>query len=144
MALITLVPSGFYGGLGNANATSKAHRGRFFQTQRRNPTIGIQDDLGIGTIGVPKAKNLQRMLLLPCVRERHLRRKLPTLKFSSTDPQESSGGLKPESEITGATQSSIDGRSPPFLTIVAGLVVFLLFAWAVLSILMWVVSLFHR
>ena len=75
--------------------------------------------------------------VLSCKEEWQLRKML-AVKFSSTDSQESDSGLNPESKVDD------DGINPPVLTIIAGIVVFILFAWVLGSIVLSIVGLFLK
>lgn len=74
-----------------------------------------------------------------CADEWHLRRKLSAVNFSSSNSQ-GSGQRKPKSDFSG--ESNNDGSNPPFLTILAGILVFLLFAWTLGFIVLWIFRIF--
>lgn len=124
MAITALWASEFSNGI-QANATCRLHRAAFHRTPRRISLARISNGL-IKGIGV-----------LACKEERQLR-KLLAVKFSSTDSQESAAGLNRESEVDDK------GRNPPVLTIIAGIVVFLLFSWVLGSIVLFIVGLFLK
>lgn len=120
MAITALWASEFSNGI-QANATCRLHRAAFHRTPRRRISNGLIKGIGV----------------LACKEERQLR-KLLAVKFSSTDSQESAAGLNRESEVDDK------GRNPPVLTIIAGIVVFLLFSWVLGSIVLFIVGLFLK
>ncbi|XP_010257472.1 PREDICTED: uncharacterized protein LOC104597557 [Nelumbo nucifera] len=65
-----------------------------------------------------------------------LRQRLPLVLASSTNP---SGGDSSKEQTKGTETAGSEG--PPFLTILAGLVVFLFICWILGSIIMWLIGL---
>lgn len=126
MAIAALWPSELSNGILKANATRRLHKATFHPTPRRISLTRIPNGLGIKGFGV-----------LACKEERQLRKPL-AVRFSSTDSQESDAGMNRKSE------EDDTGRNPPVLTIIAGIVVFLLFCWVLGSLVLSIVRLFWK
>ncbi|KAK4416164.1 hypothetical protein Salat_2723800 [Sesamum alatum] len=94
----------------------------------RRPSAGVQPPSV--TFITPALPNLQKLRLKKEVREQ-VKKSWHPLYASNTNPSEGSED----------TKTSDTAQGPPFLTILAGLVVFLTICWIIGSILMWIIGL---
>ncbi|XP_011093393.1 uncharacterized protein LOC105173378 [Sesamum indicum] len=94
----------------------------------RRPSAGVQPPSV--TFITPALPNLQKLRLTNEIREQ-VKESWHPLYASSTNPSEGSDD----------TKTSNTAQGPPFLTILAGLVVFLIICWLIGSILMWLIGL---
>ncbi|GLJ39836.1 hypothetical protein SUGI_0814330 [Cryptomeria japonica] len=106
------------------NNTSKSRKGAYLPTQRNFSLTRFSSGYALKAIEG----------------ECSFRRKLLAVKFSSSNSEESTSELKTKTELIGERDN--DGSNPPFLTILAGIVVFLLFAWALGSIVIGIIRIF--